>query len=89
VFTKDFISVYFITKSGEMSLSTGNGIIISFSNSFMARRSCIDDVIIHSFSLMSSDIAYINYIKKENGKLFSLTRASLLSSLKIAIFYRY
>jgi hypothetical protein len=46
VFRKDFI-----TKSGEMSLSTGNGIIISFSNSFMARRTCIDDVIKHSFNL--------------------------------------
>lgn len=72
-----------------MSLSTGNGIIISFSNSFMARRSCIDDVIKHSFNLMSSDIAYINYVKKENGKLISLTPASLLASLNITILYRY
>ena len=72
-----------------MSLSTGNGIIIYFSNSFMARRSLIDDVIKHSFSLMSLDIAYINYIQKEKGKLISLTRASLLPSLNIAIFYRY
>jgi hypothetical protein len=38
---------------------------------------------------MSSDIAYINYVKKENGKLISLTRASLLASLKPTSLYPF